>query len=127
MKKVFLTLLFGVFFVAFSNAQSTEAVAEEVKTEVASADAAYQCPMDCEHGKTYKEAGSCPVCKMDLKAKDAEKACCKGKDKAECKKKKADCKGKDKAACKKKKADCKGKDKAACKKKKADCKGKKEN
>ena len=28
----------------------------------------YQCPMDCEHGKTYHEAGSCPVCKMDLKA-----------------------------------------------------------
>ncbi len=27
----------------------------------------YQCPMDCEDGKTYTEAGSCPVCKMDLK------------------------------------------------------------
>lgn len=28
--------------------------------------ATYQCPMDCEDGKTYEEAGSCPVCKMDL-------------------------------------------------------------
>lgn len=28
----------------------------------------YQCPMDCEKGKTYEVAGSCPVCKMDLAA-----------------------------------------------------------
>lgn len=27
----------------------------------------YQCPMDCEYGKTYENVGSCPVCKMDLK------------------------------------------------------------
>lgn len=27
----------------------------------------FQCPMDCEKGKTYDAAGSCPVCKMDLK------------------------------------------------------------
>jgi len=27
----------------------------------------YQCPMNCEADKTYKELGSCPVCKMDLK------------------------------------------------------------
>lgn len=26
----------------------------------------YQCPMDCEKGKFYEEAGTCPVCKMDL-------------------------------------------------------------
>lgn len=29
--------------------------------------ATYQCPMDCEDGKTYEEAGACPVCHMDLK------------------------------------------------------------
>jgi uncharacterized paraquat-inducible protein A len=28
---------------------------------------AYQCPMDCEDGKTYEKEGNCPVCKMDLK------------------------------------------------------------
>lgn len=28
--------------------------------------AAYQCPMDCEKGKTYAEKGTCPVCNMDL-------------------------------------------------------------
>lgn len=27
----------------------------------------YQCPMDCEKGKTYEVTGTCPVCKMDLK------------------------------------------------------------
>ena len=27
----------------------------------------FQCPMDCEKGKTYEKKGSCPVCKMDLK------------------------------------------------------------
>ncbi len=28
--------------------------------------AVYQCPMQCEGEKTYPEAGSCPVCKMDI-------------------------------------------------------------
>ncbi|MBP0904684.1 SCO family protein [Mariniflexile gromovii] len=28
----------------------------------------YQCPMECEGNKTYNEAGSCPICHMDLKA-----------------------------------------------------------
>lgn len=26
----------------------------------------YQCPMDCEEGKTYEKPGKCPVCEMDL-------------------------------------------------------------
>ncbi|WP_296383059.1 SCO family protein [Winogradskyella sp.] len=30
--------------------------------------AVYQCPMQCESDKTYSKTGSCPVCKMDLKA-----------------------------------------------------------
>ncbi len=28
--------------------------------------ATYQCPMDCENGKTYEEPGKCPVCNMKL-------------------------------------------------------------
>ena len=47
------------------------------------ATAEYQCPMDCEDGKTYKEAGSCPVCKMDLKAQNdtqASSTCKKGEE-----------------------------------------------
>ncbi len=27
----------------------------------------YQCPMDCENGKTYDEPGKCPVCNMEIK------------------------------------------------------------
>jgi hypothetical protein len=34
--------------------------------------AEYQCPMDCEEGKTYDKEGTCPVCKMDLKKKESE-------------------------------------------------------
>jgi len=26
----------------------------------------YQCPMNCEKGKTYDKEGTCPVCKMNL-------------------------------------------------------------
>ncbi len=33
----------------------------------------YQCPMDCEEGKIYDEAGACPVCKMDLKEVETAK------------------------------------------------------
>jgi len=33
---------------------------------------AYQCPMDCEEGKTYDKEGKCPVCKMDLKKVEKE-------------------------------------------------------
>lgn len=32
----------------------------------------YQCPMDCEKGKTYDSAGACPVCAMDLKKIEKE-------------------------------------------------------
>lgn len=31
--------------------------------------AGYQCPMDCEKGKVYDSAGTCPVCKMELEKK----------------------------------------------------------
>jgi len=34
--------------------------------------AEYQCPMDCEEGKTYENAGACPVCAMDLKKVEKE-------------------------------------------------------
>ncbi len=33
--------------------------------------ATYQCPMKCEGDKTYAEAGTCPICKMDLKKAEA--------------------------------------------------------
>ncbi len=48
-----------------------EVEVKEVKTEIMAL-AVYQCPMDCEEGKTYNKPGQCPVCKMDLKKKEAE-------------------------------------------------------
>lgn len=47
--------------------------------------AAFACPMQCEGEKTYDRAGSCPICKMDLKkVENATKpACCAGM-KTEC-------------------------------------------
>ncbi len=45
---------------------------EEAKEVMASNDVLYQCPMDCEEGKSYTEKGSCPVCKMDLREKKVD-------------------------------------------------------
>lgn len=60
----------------------------------------YQCPMDCEEGKTYDEEGSCPVCNMDLKVKSndtkdikqASKCDCKEGGACKCEKGKCQCK-----------------------------------
>ena len=48
---------------------ANDQVKEEAEEVLASNDVLYQCPMDCEKGKSYTEKGSCPVCKMDLKEK----------------------------------------------------------
>jgi len=65
------------------NAVSQEPKADAEEKEVASVE--YQCPMDCEHGKTYHEAGSCPVCKMDLKAaKGSESMTCNQHENGKC-------------------------------------------
>jgi len=60
---------------------------------------AYQCPMDCEKGKTYEKEGNCPVCKMDLKAnakdgdmKHAEGCSCKNGGECKCESGKCQCK-----------------------------------
>ena len=105
------TISLGIFTLLFSMTlmlscseakKETKEVAEEevaketeASKELHEAHAAYQCPMDCEDGKTYAEAGSCPVCKMDLKAQNTAEAmsCKKGEDgKCNCKE---DCKCKD--------------------------------
>ncbi len=71
---------FAIFFTACKETKKDE-VKEDIKIENheghdhntdATADV-YQCPMDCEHGKTYDKAGSCPVCNMDLKVKSVDK------------------------------------------------------
>lgn len=72
-----------------------EAEKQENVEPAKEADIAYQCPMDCEEGKTYAEEGSCPVCKMDLKEVGSHQAssCKKHKDgKCSCDGKKCKCK-----------------------------------
>ena len=67
---------FAVLFTACKETKKEE-VKEEVKVESHEghdheegemSSSVYQCPMDCEKGKTYEVAGSCPVCEMDLVA-----------------------------------------------------------
>ena len=64
MKKIILSVLI-IFTLSFTITSCEKEKKETPKTEVTAE--VYQCPMDCEHGKTYDKAGSCPVCKMDLK------------------------------------------------------------
>jgi len=128
MKKVLLALVFGLFFVAFSNAQEKKSPKQSLTlTTKAEKATVYQCSMDCEKGKTYDKPGSCPVCKMDLKAKGTSKAkgCCDGKkSKSSCagsskkasscgetSKAKSSCDGDKKAGAK---SSCAGKSKESC-------------
>jgi len=37
---------------------------------IQSTEQVFQCPMDCEKGKTYTENSGCPICKMDLQLKE---------------------------------------------------------
>jgi len=55
-------LLFSVFVMVITLASCNSNKSEKASDELA----VYQCPMQCEGEKTYSEAGSCPVCKMDL-------------------------------------------------------------
>jgi protein SCO1/2 len=57
MKSKLIILFFGTVLF-FGSCNKSPKVAD--KTE-------FQCPMKCEGDKVYKEEGTCPVCKMDLK------------------------------------------------------------
>jgi protein SCO1/2 len=61
MKHITYTLIMLCTFLAFQSCNSNKKSNQDT-TQV------YQCPMQCEGDKTYDEPGSCPVCKMDLKA-----------------------------------------------------------
>jgi uncharacterized paraquat-inducible protein A len=67
MKKILVIASFALL--TFSAISCGDKAKEKATTEEAAhkhADA-YQCPMDCENGKTYDKPGTCPTCKMDLK------------------------------------------------------------
>ncbi|ESU27111.1 hypothetical protein FLJC2902T_22190 [Flavobacterium limnosediminis JC2902] len=72
MKKVVVMAVFAIITLSIvscgekvSKDTTTEQTAKEPK-EGDSQQLAYQCPMDCEDGKTYDKPGKCPVCEMDL-------------------------------------------------------------
>jgi hypothetical protein len=66
MKKIIIPALV-LFMIACSPKKETETNGKQDSTQVSSA--VYQCPMDCEKGKTYDKPGQCPVCGMDLEIK----------------------------------------------------------
>lgn len=81
----------------------------------------YQCPMDCEKGKTYEKEGSCPVCKMDLKTQKADGEHAEGctcKEGGECKCEEGKCQCNAETASVEKQCD-------KCEPGKCSCKGKK--
>jgi hypothetical protein len=82
MKKVILVLAIclGVSF-AFTSCKKEKKeevkteeveVVNEVETKEMTSNTLYQCPMNCEKGKSYIKEGSCPVCKMNLKPKEVD-------------------------------------------------------
>ena len=55
--------------ISCNNKEKTEASTEHEKhnqKDGTDHKLAYECPMDCEKGKTYDTEGNCPVCKMKL-------------------------------------------------------------
>ena len=67
MKRILLSVAIIVSITVISCKNEAKKEVETTKTEKTVAKVTYQCPMDCENGKTYNQPGSCPVCKMDLK------------------------------------------------------------
>jgi len=54
-------------FISVSISCKTEKKEEKQEKVELSQKEVYQCPMDCEKGKTYKVEGKCPVCHMNLR------------------------------------------------------------
>lgn len=73
MKKLFFVLAFGSLVACSGNDKESEKktdmpMMEQMPgMEQMTDKKQYACPMRCEGEKTYAEAGTCPVCKMDLK------------------------------------------------------------
>ncbi len=61
---LFAAFVASTFWVSCAN--NANKAKEKQTTQPAVAKAEFACPMDCEKGKVYDVAGTCPVCKMDL-------------------------------------------------------------
>ena len=69
MRKILILIIFATtIFISCNNSKKTEN-AENAKSDSTQTEAIYQCPMDCENGKTYDKPGKCPVCDMELEKK----------------------------------------------------------
>lgn len=81
MKKIILLLVLCLSAFVFSCKDKAHEHSEETHThdgalenvdsesEEMASNILYQCPMDCEKGKSYVNEGACPVCGMALKGK----------------------------------------------------------
>ena len=67
MKKIIIPSLILFMFSCGPKKESTTDANKQDSTHVNAA--VYQCPMDCEKGKTYDKPGECPVCGMPLEIK----------------------------------------------------------
>lgn len=69
MKKLFLfwVITFGLLSIVMASCNNSNNTGTEQTEEKAS----YQCPMDCEKGKTHDKSGQCSVCGMDLEKMEA--------------------------------------------------------
>ena len=65
MKKTTLILIFCSLIASFVMSGCATSSTEN-KAKPPSEKVLYQCPMDCESGKTYPQKTTCPVCEMDL-------------------------------------------------------------
>jgi protein SCO1/2 len=65
MKSIFTRIVLGLTLLC-----SFSLLMNSCSEAVESTEQVYQCPMDCEEGKTYTENSGCPVCKMDLQLKE---------------------------------------------------------
>ena len=68
MFRIKLVLLILIFYCSCSDIKK-QTGSNQIKTDSTRLAVVYQCPMDCENGKTYKQPGTCPVCGMDLEKK----------------------------------------------------------
>ncbi len=64
MKKLMMFSLIATSFLTSCNQKS-----ETKNPDSTTISATYQCPMDCEKGKTYDKPGKCSVCDMELEKK----------------------------------------------------------
>jgi hypothetical protein len=71
MKKAKILMATGIFFLSGMMFTACGSEGTNAETQETAKKEVYQCPMDCENGKTYGEPGKCPVCEMDIKRVDA--------------------------------------------------------